>query len=192
MVWCIFLNVSLPFFAWQKRWLLSLFHKSAPLNLCNWLEANKINLSISIRVFTRMQTHNKSLKSHNLFFQDINTHPSWVIIPISMSLHWTPQVCMSILVLDTCFLISNFNIWDFPSMQWSQKSNSSNLSPFSRFCFPNSTKPLSLMCPNLRCHNFALSCIVWLAINTRTIIAELSKLWRSFFFHPFSNCRHSL
>src|SRR3954462_5877592 len=43
----------------------------------------------------------------------------------------------------------NFTLQDFPSAQGSQNFSISTFSPPSKFCFPNSTRPLSLTCPNL-------------------------------------------
>src|SRR3954466_5731980 len=50
-----------------------------------------------------------------------------------------------------CLPLLNFTLQDFPSTQGSQNFSFSTLSPPSRFCFPNSTRPLSLTWPNLMC-----------------------------------------
>jgi len=99
---------------------------------------------------------------------------------------------MSILQWFARHILTNLKLQSMKlsNIQQSQNLNSSNLSLMSRFCLLNSIKPLSLMCPSFRCHNFVLSYIVWLA--TTHAQSRLNRLiCKDLYFSLLNNYRHS-
>src|SRR3954470_1203671 len=83
-----------------------------------------------------------------------------------------------------CFPLLNFTLQDFPNTQGSQNFSFSTLSPPSRFCFPNSTRPLSLTWPNLMCQISVFDKGFVDATFVKPLTTSASRVYKPCFFTP--------